>query len=251
MYKNKDQHKFKDLSKHEDKLAIMLLILFFSIIILIDSLFIYLAKDSYNGVVTDGAYNKGLKYNDVLLLNKKQASTNFNIINELKCENSNNVGTSISVIEDKAAEREVKRILQNLRNNRHIIKNIYDEKDSKIENGSIEDNLKCKLSFVFNGIEDGISHIEVKVLRPTTDKYDNYIIVKEINREVDENVGILKNDGSLKNKDRLRYNDKFEYLEKYSGEFILPMFGLWEIREKIVDNKGVEYFYKERFVILN
>jgi nitrogen fixation protein FixH len=52
--------------------------------IFIDLAFIYFSKQSYSGIVTDNAYQKGLDYNRVLELNEKQQQLGWQVDLDIK-----------------------------------------------------------------------------------------------------------------------------------------------------------------------
>ena len=52
-------------------------IVFFVILIILDSIFVYLATSTHRGVVTDNAYNQGLNYNKIIEASKKQNDLNW------------------------------------------------------------------------------------------------------------------------------------------------------------------------------
>lgn len=52
-------------------------IVFFVILIILDSVFVYLATSTHRGVVTENAYNQGLNYNKIIEASKKQNDLNW------------------------------------------------------------------------------------------------------------------------------------------------------------------------------
>lgn len=69
-----------------------LFIAFIVVYVSLDSIFIYLSRNSYNGIVTDNAYEKGTNYNDVIKRNEAQKELGwigelvYEIVNETAIE---------------------------------------------------------------------------------------------------------------------------------------------------------------------
>ena len=53
------------------------IIVFFVILIILDSIFVYLATSTHRGFVTENAYNQGLNYNKIIEATKKQNNLNW------------------------------------------------------------------------------------------------------------------------------------------------------------------------------
>ena len=62
-------------------------VLFFIFIIILDSIFVYLAFSSHTGLVSENSYEKGLNYNDIISQKEKQDKLNW--ITVTKIENKN------------------------------------------------------------------------------------------------------------------------------------------------------------------
>jgi len=50
----------------KDKLIPWYFVIFFLVLFIVDGIFVYLATSTHTGVVTENAYEKGLRYNEVI-----------------------------------------------------------------------------------------------------------------------------------------------------------------------------------------
>ena len=67
---------------------------FFALFIAVDVIYIYVAKKTWRGTVTENAYEKGLKYNQTLISDKKQKDLGFKA--KLNIKSINNKTTLLS-----------------------------------------------------------------------------------------------------------------------------------------------------------
>ncbi len=119
-----------------------LFFIFFAVFITADIIMIYISQKTWRGTVTEDAYEKGLKYNKVLLNNKKQQDLGYQA--DLKYR----------VISDEVAR--ISFILKN--------------KDNDIIN-----NAKIKVKFV-RPTQSGFDFKEELFLNKITNSYQNNII---------------------------------------------------------------------------
>ncbi len=127
-----------------------------------DLVFIYLSKSSYNGVVTEDAYNKGIEYNKVLALNALQSKLEWKgDIVGLKCQRYN------ARILDKNKELMV-------RNEARIY---LSDKLNKV----LVNNEECEIKFMLTDKHSPImgANVNAELRRPTSDKYDANISLSE------------------------------------------------------------------------
>ena len=59
-------------------------VLFFITIIILDSIFVYLAFSSHTGLVSENSYEKGLNYNDIISQKEKQDKLNWITVTKIE-----------------------------------------------------------------------------------------------------------------------------------------------------------------------
>jgi len=71
----------KELSKVNKKSKIpYFFVVFFAIFVSVDLLYIYLSKTTWRGVVSEDSYSKGLDYNQIIALTKKQKNLGWGVV---------------------------------------------------------------------------------------------------------------------------------------------------------------------------
>lgn len=234
----------KEVTRYK-KIVIFSILLFFTVFVILDLLFIYIAKQSYRGVVTENAYGKGVQYTHSIRMDERQRAIGVNIVNTvvLDCP-----GYDVVIIYDKRDE-------YNLKNSLRSAKLTYADNTNPSYIHSTEKTIVCKLvvkAAILN-VNSGSTikgfgiNVRAKLLRPVTSIYDSEIFLNSDKSDKEKNSINSVNSIDLINSS----NSDIE--NSYTGEIIIPLKGLWELRlhlpVKLLNDDDFDFFIQRRFYI--
>lgn len=244
----------KEVTRYK-KIVVFSILLFFTVFVILDLLFIYIAKQSYRGVVTENAYDKGVQYTRSIRMDERQRAIEVDMVNSVVVDCP---GYDIVMIHNKGDERSLKNSLKSA-------KFTYAENANPSYISSTKKSIVCKVAVKAailnknNGstIKGFGTNVRAKLLRPVTSIYDSEIVLNADKSDKSDKSDKEKNSINSVNSIDLINNSNLDIENSYTGEIIIPLKGLWELRLHLPvkllndddDDFDFDFFIQRRFYI--